>query len=160
MESRYFIVVLILKLDKDCILTSNHRSRYTPTVGVCQKVAPHISEGWGGNRPPRIQTLGGAVPPHCGGVPNLEPKSLMRRCWGGTNPAGGGRKKLSISSWKAQNFRAAGAPDGSRFLRSITRISVRFRSQKPHRFGAPPEHFLFETSSSPPSGWGGTDFQT
>ena len=123
----------------------------TPPLWGCARKWPPISQRVGG----------GAVPLHCGGVPNLGPKSLMRRCWGGTNPAGGGRNFLSISSWKAQKFRAAGAPDGSRFLRSITRISVRFRSQKPHRFGAPPpEHFLFETSSSPPSGWGGTDFQT
>ena len=126
----------------------------TPPLWGCAKKWPPISQRVGGAiAPPRIQTLGGAVPPHCGGVPNLEPKSLMRRCWGGTNPAGGGRKKLSISSWKAQNFRAAGAPDGSRFLRFITRISVRFRSQKPHRLGAPPQNISsLRQVVPPPSG--------
>ena len=36
---------------------------------------------------------------------------------------------MSISSWKAQNFRAAGAPDGSRFLRSITLISLELEAK-------------------------------
>ena len=58
-----------------------HSIRYPPTVGGNRKVAPHISEGWGGNRPPRIQTLGGAVPPQPrGGTAKI---TAPPSAWGG-----------------------------------------------------------------------------